>query len=322
MSDGEYDRISVIAEDLAGMRSQAFGLAEHLSLPARFCPVSPAGLLKKIPFRFWPDPLRTVRDVDGTERHDLFLSVAGKGGAAGRILHGQGRTVVQIQNPRVSPSCFNLVIANNHDEIRGPNVLLSRTALHGLTPSRLRVTRETWSERLRVPGRPLMAALVGGANGRFRFGREEATVLARHLIHAARCADAALFVTTSRRTGDEAISVLREAVESVGGRLWSGGKDNPYIGLIACADFLVVTADSVSMVSEAVAGPAPVYVYRLPGKSRRIGLFLKTLEEAGRIRMFEGEPETWPVTPLDDTPLMAREMCRRLGLMAYLRPRD
>ncbi|GBR07080.1 hypothetical protein AA21952_2231 [Acetobacter oeni LMG 21952] len=304
---------------MAGMRSQAFGLAGYLSLPARFCPVRAGGLSERMPFPFRPDPLRTVAGVNGSEEHDLFLTVAGKGGRAGRALHRREQTVVQIQNPRVNPAYFDLVIANDHDEIDGPNVLLSRTALHGMTPARLRAARAAWAEQLRVPGRPLLAALVGGANGRFRFGRTEAEDLARHLIQAALRLDAKLFVTTSRRTGEDATSILRDAVTAVGGRIWTGGTDNPYAGLIACSDFLVVTTDSVSMISEAVAGRAPVYVYRLPGKSRRIGLFLKTLEAAGRIRMFEGEPEAWPVMPLDDTPLMAREVCRRLGIMNYLR---
>ncbi|NHO33855.1 mitochondrial fission ELM1 family protein [Acetobacter fallax] len=302
------------------MRSQAFGLAGYLSLPGRFCAVQrPSGLSRWLPSRLRRNPPGMVADVDGSEVSDLFFTVAGKGGTAGAALHRRGRTVVQIQNPRVPCDRFDLVIANHHDEIEGPNVLLSRTALHGLTAARLRAARDTWAGRLRTPGRPLLAALVGGANGRFRFGRDEAQDLARHLIAAARRIDASLFLTTSRRTGEEATAVLREAVATAGGQIWTGGTDNPYAGLIACSDFLVVTADSVSMVSEAVAGAAPVYVYRLPGKSRRIGLFLKTLETCGRIRRFEGKALDWPVTPLDDTPLMAREMCGRLGIPDCLR---
>jgi mitochondrial fission protein ELM1 len=245
---------------------------------------------------------------------DLVFSVAGKGGAVGAAMRRRGRPVVQIQNPRIRADRFDLVIANYHDEIDGPNVLLSRTALHGLTEVKLAEARLLWRDRLNVSGRPLLAVLVGGANGRFRFGREEAEDFAKRLMRVARKADANLFITTSRRTAPEATAVLREAVESVGGILWSGGDDNPYRGLIACADWLVVTADSVSMVSEAVASTAPVYVQRLPGKSRRIGLFLETLQKSGRIRMFEDELESWQVQPLDDTPAVAEQMCQRLGL--------
>ncbi|MFT8896403.1 MAG: mitochondrial fission ELM1 family protein [Acetobacter sp.] len=307
--------ISVVAEDLAGMRSQAFGLAEYVALPTRFHSVQATGLLHRcLPSSLWPHPLRALSQKPDPLHDDLVFSVAGKGGAVGAAMHRSGRHVVQIQNPRIRSDRFDLVIANYHDEIDGPNVLLSRTALHGLTAVKLAEARSRWRDRLNVSGRPLLAVLVGGANGRFRFGREEAESFADRLASVARRTGANLFITTSRRTAPEATAVLRDAVESVRGTLWSGGDDNPYRGLIACADWLVVTADSVSMVSEAVASVAPVYVQRLPGKSRRIGLFLETLEKCGRIRMFEGELERWPVQPLDDTPIVADEMCRRLGL--------
>lgn len=314
------ERLSVVAENLAGMKSQAFGLATYVKMPSRFCAVQPSPLMRRIPSALWWNPRACLTDPDSFGSDDLLFSVAGKGGAAGAALRRQVRAVVQIQNPRTRLDRFDLVIANHHDEIEGPNVLLSRTALHGLTPDKLAEAGERWRTRLTESGQPLLAALVGGANGRFRFGREEALVLARQLIAAARQKDARLFVTTSRRTGEEATRVLAEAVRQVGGTIWSGGEDNPYAGLIACADFLVVTADSVSMVSEAVAGSVPVYVFRLPGRSRRIGLFLQTLENAGRIRSFEGQAENWPVMPLDDTPLVAREMCVRLGLERYFQP--
>ncbi|MFT8718922.1 mitochondrial fission ELM1 family protein [Acetobacter sp.] len=312
--------ISVVAEDLAGMRSQAFGLAEYLALPSRFCAVRASGFLhRRLPSALWPRPLSALTEKPVPAADSLVLSVAGKGGAVGAALRQQGRAVVQIQNPRIRADRFDLVIANHHDEMEGPNVLLSRTALHGLTAAKLSEARGQWQDRLCHPERPLLAALVGGANGRFRFGREEAESLARRLAVASRQTGAALFVTTSRRTGEEATAILRAMVEEVGGTLWSGGTDNPYRGLIACADWLVVTADSVSMVSEAVASAAPVYVEPLPGRSRRIGLFLKTLEQAGRIRRFESEVAHWPVTPLDDTPVVAREMCDRLGLTNLFR---
>jgi mitochondrial fission protein ELM1 len=56
-----------------------------------------------------------------------------------------------------------------------------------------------------------------------------------------------------------------------------------------------------------------VLVAALPGKSRRIGLFLDGLTADGRIRPFAGRLEMWPVSPLDDTAAAAAEMRRRLG---------
>ncbi|WP_341535024.1 mitochondrial fission ELM1 family protein [Acetobacter sacchari] len=312
--------LSVVAEDFAGMRSQAFGLAERLGFPAKLTPIRPTGLMRMLPARMWPNPLAAVEAgafaTRGSDSSIIgpVLTVAGKGAAIGAALRRKGYTVVQIQHPRMKLDRFDLVVANVHDEIEGPNVLLGRTALHGLTPGRLEQARADWRVRLVRSGQPLLAALVGGSNGRFRFGRVEAEQLGASLARAARASGAHLFITTSRRTGAEGVAALREAAASVGGTVWSEGADNPYLGLVACADFLVVTTDSISMMSEAAASSAPLYIHDLPGSSRRIGIFVETLLKCGRARRFEGEVEGWPVEPLDDAPAIAREIRARLGL--------
>ena len=121
-------------------------------------------------------------------------------------------------------------------------------------------------------------------------------------------------VTPSRRTDPAATAILREALTPLGGFVWDFTGDNPYFGMLALADMVVVTQDSVSMISEAAATAAPVLVVPLPGKSRRQGLFLDMMLKEGRVRMFDGRYAPWPVTPLNDTPLAAAEMRRRLGL--------
>ena len=61
--------------------------------------------------------------------------------------------------------------------------------------------------------------------------------------------------------------------------------------MLALADAIVVTQDSISMVSEAVATPAPVLLALLPGSSRRGAMFTDALIAAGRIRPFAGRLE-------------------------------
>ena len=123
-----------------------------------------------------------------------------------------------------------------------------------------------------------------------------------------------LALTPSRRTSPEARAALRQAILPGGGWMWDGTGGNPYFGLLALADAIVVTEDSVSMVSEAAATAAPVLLAGLPGRSRRIRLFNRYLQEDGRVRPFTGRLETWPVTPMDDTQAAGDEVRRRLGL--------
>jgi mitochondrial fission protein ELM1 len=78
--------------------------------------------------------------------------------------------------------------------------------------------------------------------------------------------------------------------------------------MMANADAIVVTADSVNMVSEAVATGAPVHVFELPRGSARHRVFLDELRRRGLVRPFRGRLEAWAYEPLDTTPLVARAL--------------
>ncbi|RBM05132.1 hypothetical protein NJLHNGOC_14320 [Novacetimonas cocois] len=319
MDDGSpRDPVGVIAEDFAGMKSQAFGLAQRAGLHPVLCPVTVRAGWRRLPASWWPMPLRAIRPLDipsgCMEPSGLMISIGGTGGAIGAALRARGGRVVQIQNPRMPLRRFDLVIANRHDEISGPNVLLSRTALHGVSPARLAEARRIWMPRLAHLPRPLVSVLVGGGNGRFRLGADEAHAIAAQLGRMMDRDGVGVAVTPSRRTGVQAREILSRALSPKEAWVWDMTGENPYLGLVACADAIVVTADSISMVSEAVATDVPVMVIPLPGRSRRIGLFLNDLSHAGRIRMFDGRMQDWSVRPLDDTQLMADEMRHRLQL--------
>ena len=222
--------------------------------------------------------------------------------------------VVQVQNPRMSLRHFDLVVANAHDGLAGPNVIVTRTALHRATPERLGAARMVWGERLAGLPRPLVAVLVGGSNGRFRLGAAEGAGLTGQLVGMMNRDRVGVALTASRRTPSVVRGMLREALVPKGGWVWDMAGENPYFGLLALADAIVVTVDSISMVSEAVATHAPVLLADLPGRSARIGRFRRGLLEAGRVRGFSGRFESWPVAPIDDTAQAGWEVRRRLGL--------
>ncbi len=207
--------------------------------------------------------------------------------------------MVQVQHPRMDPRRFDLVVVNRHDELTGPNVVVTRTALHRVTPARLAEAAQQWRPRFAHLQRPLVAVLVGGSNGRFRLDGAVGGELAGQLAAMMRRDEVGVAVTPSRRTDPAATQRLREALEPLGGYVWDGSGDNPYFGMLALADAIVVTMDSVSMISEAVATAAPVMLAVLPGRSRRNGLFTDALLAEGRVREFAGRFELWPVTPLE-----------------------
>lgn len=301
----------ILAEDFAGMRSQALGLAEAAGLAPRVVNLPSRLPWWWMPGRLWPSPLRAVRLATPPER--LAIGCGGKAAPVLAALKRRGRLVVQIQHPRMDPRRFDQVVVARHDGLTGPNVFVARTALHRATPERLAAARVEWADRLAHLPRPLVAVLVGGSNGRFHLGAAEAAALAAQLAAMMDTDRAGVALTPSRRTDPAACAALARALVPRGASVWDGTGENPYFGLLACADAIVVTEDSVSMVSEAVATPVPVLLARLPGRSRRIRAFTAALQADGRVRPFTGRLEMWHTAALDDTQEAADTVRRRLG---------
>ena len=303
---------AILSEPLAGLQAQARGLAWAAGLQPQAVELHPRAPWRWVAARTWPAPLRAVALP---ELGDAVLFTAGGTAAAvGAALRRPGRPVVQVQHPRLNPRRFDVIVVNRHDGLAGPNVVVTRTALHPATPARLAAAAAEWAPRLQHLPRPLVAVLVGGSNGRFRLDAAVAGALGAQLADMVRRDRVGLALTPSRRTAPGALAALRAAVQPGGGWVWDGTGDNPYFGLLALADAVVVTEDSVSMVSEACATSAPVLVAPLPGRSRRIRLFNQMLQADGRTRPFTGRLERWPVSPLDDTQAAGDEVRRRLGL--------
>ncbi len=301
----------ILAEDFAGMRSQALGLAEAAGLQPRILALPPRLPWWWMPGRLWPSPLRAVRML--TPPEPLAIGCGGKAAPVLAALRRRKRLVVQIQHPRMDPRRFDQVVVARHDGLAGPNVIVTRTALHRATPERLAAARAEWTPRLAHLPRPLVAVLIGGSNGRFRLAEPQGRALAAQLATMMDADHVGVAVTPSRRTDPAVQRALDQALTPRGGWVWDGSGDNPYFGMIACADAIVVTEDSVSMVSEAVATAAPVLLAELPGRSRRIGAFTAGLVADGRARPFTGRLDLWHTAPLDDTQEAADTVRRRLG---------
>jgi mitochondrial fission protein ELM1 len=304
----------IICNDLAGLRNQAVGLVEAAGLTPDLRVLRPRASWARLPGAFRLRPLAAAApNIVAPPLPGLVVACGGAGARVVAALRRPGVKAVVIQDPRMDLRKFDVVFAARHDGITGPNVFTTRTALHRVTPARLAAEAEIWRPILAHLPKPLTAVLLGGSNGRYRFGAPEARQLAGQLAAIAR-AGAGLAITPSRRTAPDVIAILRDALAPLGAWVWDGQGANPYFGMLALADAIIATADSVSMVSEAVATAAPVFLVRLPGKSARIGAFMDMMLEDGRVRNFAGGLDLWNTAPMDDTAAAGAALRDLLGL--------
>jgi uncharacterized protein len=304
----------------AGMISQVAGLGQAIGLPFELKTVNPRAPWRWLPGH-WAARLGVLASLDPNDgihppwpdllitcgRRSVATAIAIKRASGGRTF------TVHIQDPRVPPACFDMVVPPEHDRLRGPNVFPSRGALHKLTREALAQAAERFRAAFKAVRKPFVAVLIGGKSRSYDLTAARMRELAMQLKELAAKHGAGLVVSTSRRTGAENEAILRAALAGTDAIVWDGAGENPYLAMLAMADLIIVTEDSASMVSEACYTGRPVYVAKLEGRSRRFDAMHRSLEKAGFTRPFNGKLDTWEYAPLDENQRIAAIVRERMA---------
>ena len=183
-----------------------------------------------------------------------------------RKLAGNKVKLIRLGNPRLPPENFDLVITTPQDRIApAPNVIELPIGIS--TAPQLEPTAEEreWLERLPRPHRLL---LIGGDTFMWTLDPKELAAAAAEL---ARKPGGSVIAASSRRSSQRVIDAVAGAL--AGGRhAVVRGRFPRYPVLLRDADEIHVTADSVAMVSDAVATGKPVGLV-LPKKTASGSLF-------------------------------------------------
>jgi mitochondrial fission protein ELM1 len=313
----------IVTDGKAGMENQCLGLAEALGL---------APIVRRVKLRppwrqlspFLRHGLAYAHSSEGdpiappwpdlliaTGRASIPASLYAR--RASRANGGRGTFTVQLQNPVIDTSRFDLVVVPRHDGLTAPNVMTTRGALHRVSANMLKREGEKFAPMLTHLPHPRVAVLIGGSNSVYQLTPYEMTPLAQQLANLPKTIGGSLMVTPSRRTGEANLNILQEALKGVPAYVWNGQGENPYYGMLALADYIIVTCDSVNMVSEACTTGKPVYVIDLPGGSNKFRRFHQSLRDDGLVRPFMGKLEPYNYQPLNDVQLVAnriREMMK------------
>ncbi|MDF2117469.1 mitochondrial fission ELM1 family protein [Roseiarcaceae bacterium H3SJ34-1] len=301
-------RILVLGSGRIGHEVNARGVANALGVASEFVSVRPRKVFEFAapwgPADFadavrppWPD----IAIASGRVTVPYLRAI--KSGSRGRTF------TLFLQDPRAWRGSADLIWVPEHDSLRGPNVLTTLTSPHSFNSEALMGARAAVDPRLASLPQPRVAMVLGGDSGAHRFEAkdiEAMAAIARDIVLSGR----GLMVTPSRRTPPALTQAIRSAVAGHA-FVWDGSGDNPYVQILANAEAIVVTGDSVNMVGEACATGAPVHVYEPSGGSPKITRFIDGLIAAGAARRWSGQLQDWRYVPIDATREIAEEAVRR-----------
>ncbi|MFC5743080.1 mitochondrial fission ELM1 family protein [Dyella tabacisoli] len=309
----------VITDHAAGNQRQALALAEQLELPIRHLILEPRPPWSWLAPRLLPGMRYALTPAQREQFSPPWPRLAiGCGRAAAlftrrlRTLSGGHCYTVQILNPRIDPVHWDSVIAPAHDRLNGPNVLRTLGSLHAVDAAWLDDGRESCPTLADLP-RPRVGVLLGGPRQGIPFDAAYTQQLAERLLARYRKEGGSLLVLASRRTPHASIDIMRAMLSDVPGLIWAGRDDgrNPFPGVLGWADRLVVTPDSVNMLSEACAVGCPVHTLVVAPLPAKIEHFHRALRETGLLHDLDATPPAQQ-KPLREIAAIAEELCKRI----------
>ncbi|KAK8715573.1 hypothetical protein V6N13_042904 [Hibiscus sabdariffa] len=251
--------------------------------------------------------------------------------------------VVQIQHPRSRLNRFDLVVTPQHDYYpltpharrqipwflrpwitprRPPDrhVVLTVGALHLADSAALRSAASVWQDELAPLAKPLLVVNIGGPTSSCQYGvdlAKQLTAMLQNVLWSC----GSIRISFSRRTPEKVSKILLEEFSSNPKvYIWDGEGPNPHMGHLAWADAFVITADSVSMLSEACTTGKPVYVIGAERCTWKFADFQKSLQDRGAVRPFTGKQdisESWSYSPLNDTVDAASQVMKALAARGW-----
>lgn len=252
-------RIWALLGARAGDNDQVLALADALGLPFEIKQLE-YNRLRLLGPRLLGRSLRSLkkdgRDLILDERPpDLTISTGHRSVAVVQGLRHRsgGRTrSIHVGFPRISPGCFDLVIATPQYPIADhPNLLrvpfaLTRAATTTADPAN--------DQRLAVQPQPRRLLIVGGPNLFWELDEAQLLGTLAAMLAETGADGGSVLVTTSPRTPKSVHEHIIRALETstLPTLLAAPGEPPTYRNLLAAADSIRVTADSVAMVSDAI----------------------------------------------------------------------
>lgn len=227
----------------------------------------------------------------------------------------EGRTfTVFSKNPYRGRGAADVIYVPAHDALRGDNVIATLTSPHRFTAQGFAEARRAPDPRLTLLPRPRVGMILGGPSNQYSMTRDDAGRLAG-IATELLGEGCGLMITPSRRTPAFVTAAVAAATAQArrDGRafLWTGDGPNPYLGVLALADAIVITGDSVNMIGEAAMSGAPIHIVETTGGHPKMTWFIDRMIAAGAARRWAGRLERFSYEPIDATPDIARGIAER-----------
>ena len=304
----------ILTEGMHGMISQAEGLAKALDLNFFHEKIELNNFWKLMPSKFTPVK-RFIFKNSIKENFDVIIS-CGRKSVIPSIFFKQNSQKkifnIHIQDPKVSLKNFDFIVAPEHDNLEGENVISTKGALHYLNMKEIDENRGYLEDKINK-NKDIITLILGGPTKYYKYTKENIQKIYSKLNNNINKKNLHLVVIPSMRTPSETIKLAKEYFGS--DHLIIDNVDKKaYLSGLSLAKFIVVMCDSSSMISEAALTGKPIYVAQIPSSKNdyRFKKFRDLFKELNIIKELNDNLETWNYERLDETNRVAQEIKKKL----------
>ena len=181
-----------------------------------------------------------------------------------------------IQTPPINIKNFDVVIAPKHDNCKGSNIIETNGALTKINLKYIKSVNKT-----KIPDvlkENFITVLIGGNSRHHKITNSLLDLIITKLNLIQSQKKIKVFILFSRRTEKKDYLYLKKKLLNKNFFfILPDSKQVSYLNAISFAKAIIVTSDSVSMVTEACSTGKPTYIIDIPTKSKKFSLFIKNL---------------------------------------------
>ena len=304
----------LLTEGMHGMISQVEGLAKALDLDFIHHTVETNKFWKLFPPKVTPISQNVFKKIN-TSDYDVIISCGRKSIIPSIYLKKNSPkkiTNIHIQDPKINLNNFTHVIAPQHDELIGKNVLSTKGAIHYLTKEEIDTHTSYLKDRLEN-GKEYFLLILGGPTKHYDYSIENVSNIFNLFDALVKKYDLQGIVVPSMRTPKNIIELSKDRLTKNSLVIETVDK-KAYLSALSLAKYIAVTCDSTSMISESALTGKPIYVADIPTtkNDQRIQKFRKLFNQLNITKILDNNLETWHYESLDETNRVANEIRKQL----------
>ena len=306
----------LLTEGMHGMISQVEGLAKALDIDFTHHKVELNHFWKLIPPSFSPISQGVFKKINHNN-FDVIISCGRKSVIPSIYLKKISNKKVlniHIQDPKVALNHFNFIVAPEHDDIKGQNVISTKGAIHYLTEDEINENKDYLNSSIKKDNRKIWTLILGGPTKYYDYSTKNMKHIFTTIYKLLKKHDFQIIIIPSMRTPINTIHYAKEFFGDNHTIIMDVDK-KAYLSALAISENIIVTCDSSSMISEAALTGKPIYIANiLPKKNdKRFQKFRNLFRELNITRILGEEIENWSYQKLDETNRVANIIKQKIN---------